>query len=126
MKKKKEAEEAMKGKIAAFSFSEGKFEPTILWERDLPSIGLCVHFDEKLALLCIGLFNGWVACLHVSVEHGCRNVDDYAMVKRHLSRVNSVALNFSTATLYSISNDKALLLTDVSKTVNFAIEGSCC
>jgi hypothetical protein len=44
-------------------------------------------------------------------------------VKRHTAKVVGCGFYSLLATLYTISKDKTLVVTDITKTVNFALEG---
>ena len=44
-------------------------------------------------------------------------------MKRHTAKVVGCGFYSLLATLYTISKDKTLVVTDITKTVNFALEG---
>jgi len=44
-------------------------------------------------------------------------------VRRHTQRITGCGFYSLLATLYTISKDKTLVVTDITKTVNFALEG---
>lgn len=81
-----------------------------------------MHWDEKMSFLVVGFTNGSCECLRVHTEYDFEKYDEFCLVKRHYSKITGVGLYHRLATLFTISTDKALVLTNISKTDNFQVE----
>ena len=73
-----------------------------------------MYWDDDLTLLAVGLENGVIHLLRIASEHEYEECDEFCVVKQHAATVTGVALIKSTATLISISQDKNLMLTNIS------------
>ncbi|KAL4461449.1 hypothetical protein ABPG74_016073 [Tetrahymena malaccensis] len=90
------------------------FDFNKLWHIDFYSHPQCMHFDPKLTMVAVGLYNGDIEIYRVKVEKNYQSYEDYCIIKRHTSAITAVHLDFQSATVYSISKDKAFLVTNIA------------
>ncbi|KAL4468934.1 hypothetical protein ABPG72_009754 [Tetrahymena utriculariae] len=90
------------------------FDFNKLWHIDFYSHPQCMHFDPKLTMVAVGLYNGDIEIFRVKVEKNYQSYEDYCIIKRHTSAITAVHLDFQAATVYSISKDKAFLVTNIA------------
>ncbi|KRX00925.1 WD40-repeat-containing domain [Pseudocohnilembus persalinus] len=97
------------------------FEFDLMWQHDFNSGPTKMSWDPKLTILAVGQMNGTITCLRVSTEKNYSSYVEFCNIKRHTDQVKDLILNERSAELYSISRDKQLNVTNISKE-NGAIE----
>eukprot|EP01016_Furgasonia_blochmanni_P039362 TRINITY_DN4880_c0_g1_i2.p1 TRINITY_DN4880_c0_g1~~TRINITY_DN4880_c0_g1_i2.p1 ORF type:complete len:567 (+),score=161.86 TRINITY_DN4880_c0_g1_i2:131-1831(+) len=100
----------------------GSYNFTKLWRKNFGSGVSCIEWDDDLALLGVGLEDGTIECLSLAPEHNFENYDEFCIVKRHTDTVNDMAFLGTTGTLYSVSKDKHLILTEMNRVDTYFIE----
>jgi hypothetical protein len=108
--KKKEVQ----GRIITFRSLFRNFEFAKAWDHPFYSPPTCMHWDERLTVLAVGLTNGDICLLRVKTEKSYTGYEEFGIIKRHIESVSALIFDARTALLYSASKDRYLVATDVA------------
>lgn len=85
-----------------------------LWKKEYYSPPKVMCWEKDLTILAVGQYNGNIDCIRVKQETNFDSFDDFCQIKRHTDFITGLVMNSHTAKLYSVSNDKYCLTTDIS------------
>lgn len=103
--------------------SDNTFSFSKLWGYPSTKGGRIVRWNPGMTILMIGYDDGTVVCLQVKIEQKFTKFEEFCIVRRHVSAISGLEIYEPTAIMFSISRDKTIVLTDLTQSNKFTLNG---